>query len=141
MWDDADLPLKGLARAMYREGRFTAIDGGTATIVFPNPVHRDKCEGKRAEVEQALSTRFGVPISLRLQADGDSGGSVGARPADGSGGGGPERGPVAPSPDPDPDDDVPLAIADVRELPDAPSAATGGIDALTEAFPGAEFVE
>ena len=43
-------------------------------------------------------------------------------------------------PDPEPDDDAPLAIAEVRELPDAPSAATGGIDALTEAFPGAELI-
>jgi hypothetical protein len=126
VWDDADLALKGLARAMYREGRFTQVSGTTATVVFPNSVHRDKCESRRSEVERALSSRFGVDVKLELLAEGESGG--------------PAQRPV-PDPEPEPDADVPLAIAEVHELPDAPSAATGGIDALTEAFPGAEFVE
>ena len=134
VWDDTDLPLKGLARAMYREGRFTEVSGTTATVVFPNSVHRDKCESRRAEVEQALSARFGAEVRLRLLADGESGAPPGSP--------GPSGGPSAPTDAvSEPDDDVPLAIAEVRELPDAPSAATGGIDALTEAFPGAEFVE
>lgn len=136
VWDDADLPLKGLARAMYREGRFTEISGTAATVVFPNSVHRDKCESRRAEVEQALSSRFGVAITLRLLADGESGAGS-ARPSSG-GPGGPNLSAVT-APEPEPEED--LAIAEVRQLPDAPSAATGGIDALTEAFPGAEFIE
>jgi hypothetical protein len=124
---------------MYREGRFTEVSGTTATVVFPNSVHRDKCESRRGEVEQALSSRFGVEVKLKLLADGESGGGPsGSSGGPGGGSGGPNLRPV---PDPEPDDDVPLAIAEVHELPDAPSAATGGIDALTEAFPGAEFVE
>lgn len=131
MWDDSNLGLKGLARAMFREGRFTDVADGTATLELPNAVHRDKCESRRPEVEAALSAHFGTRLTLRLTADGGGGGGTGP-----SGGGG------RPSdPEPGPAEDLDLSVADVRDLPDAPAPAAGGIDALTEAFPGAEFVE
>ncbi len=132
VWEDSELALKGIAKAGYRGGEFTEVSGTTATIVFPNEAHRANCAPKQGEVEAALSQRFGLAISLVLRSA--DGGSPPARASSSSGN-------RAPAPDPEPDDDVPLAIAEVRDLPDAPSAATGGIDALTEAFPGAEFVE
>jgi hypothetical protein len=39
------------------------------------------------------------------------------------------------------DPDEHLAGHDVHDLPDAPDAPTGGLAALTEAFPGAELIE
>lgn len=39
------------------------------------------------------------------------------------------------------DPDEHLAGADVHDLDDAPGAPTGGLAALTEAFPGAELLE
>ena len=39
------------------------------------------------------------------------------------------------------DPDEHLAGTDVHDLDDAPDAPTGGIDALTQAFPGAELVD
>jgi hypothetical protein len=133
LWNDAVLgSLAGLTKAMYSVGRFTAVDGATATFAFPNEVHRQKCEQKRGEVEAALSTRLGTPVKLRLVVD-----APGAAPPPSGSGRGADAGPDAGSPP----DDYDLDGADVHDLPDAPSAPQGGIAALTDAFPGSELVE
>lgn len=127
--------LGGLVKAMYSVGRFTDVDGATATLALPNEVHRQKCEQKRSEVEAALSQRLDHPIRLRLVVDGgsapDDRSTMGHDGAPGPSGRPPEPGP----------DDFDLGGHDVHDLDDAPDGPTGGMDALTEAFPGAELVE
>lgn len=41
----------------------------SAIFGLPNPVHRDRCEEVRAEVDTALAARFGGPVPLRLVVD------------------------------------------------------------------------
>jgi DNA polymerase-3 subunit gamma/tau len=135
VWNDGDLPLGGLTKAMFRDGRVVEVADGTAVLAFSNDVHRQKCEGKRPEVEKALSTRFGVPVTLRLTIDGEA--APRPRPAGGGGG----RRAAEPEPEPGADAADHLGGSSVHELDDAPDAPAGGIDALTEAFPGSELVE
>jgi DNA polymerase-3 subunit gamma/tau len=135
--------LGGLAKAMYSAGRFTSLEGGVATFALPNEVHRQKCEQKRTEVEQAVSARLGSPVTLRLVVDDsvEGGAAPGSGSGSGSGGGrggsGGGRGADAAPEDPDEH----LAGADVHDLDDAPDAPLGGIAALTEAFPGSELID
>ena len=137
IWDDPDLDLRGLTKAMYRSGRWTAVSGSTATLALPNQISRDKCEPKRGEVEAALSARFGVPVTLVLAVDDGA-------PSTGGGGAGRSGDRAASSsrePAPVDDPDEHLAGTDVHDLPDAPAGASGGLDALNAAFPGSELVE
>ncbi|CAN5801584.1 hypothetical protein BH23ACT2_BH23ACT2_10570 [soil metagenome] len=117
---------------MFSVGHFTEVSGSDAVFALPNEVHRQKCEQKRAEVEAALSERLDSPISLRLVVD-QRAGEGGSQPvsAGGSGERPPDGGPEA--------EDLDLGGGDVHDLEDAPDAPTGGVDALTEAFPGATF--
>ncbi len=119
--------LRGLTKAMYAVGRFTGIDDATAVLALPNEVHRQKCEQKRPEVEEALSNALGSKIGLRLIVDDEAG-----APAPGSPGG---------SNDPTSEPEEDLAGVDVHDLEDAPDAPAGGIQALTEAFPGAALID
>lgn len=131
MWNDSVLPsLGGLVKAMYAVGRFTSVADDTATLALPNDVHRQKCEQKRTEVEAALAERLGRPLTLRLVTD-DVGPDEGAA----------IRHDGAPPPRHPTDDEAHLDGQDVHDLDDAPDARSGGLDALTEAFPGSEFVE
>lgn len=133
MWDESVLPgLGGLAKAMYAAGHIVSVDGDTVVFALPNDVHRQKCEQKRAEVESALVARVGRPLSLRLVVDG--GGDGQDRPRSGSAGGS-----GASTDDPSGFDDDPLGGVDVHDLDDAPDAPSSGIDALIEAFPGAQL--
>lgn len=124
--------LGGLAKAMYSVGRFTEVQGSTAVMAFPNEVHREKCEQKRSEVEAALAKELAAPVTLRLVVDGNGGVRHDGAPADldrDVGG------------DEPPDDVDALGGHDVHDLDDAPDAPTGGLDALTEAFPGSELID
>jgi hypothetical protein len=117
---------------MYSAGRFAALEGSTARFALPNEVHRQKCEQKRDEVEAALSAQLGTALTLQLTVDE----SVGAEPSER------RRGTVdRATAAPPTDDDFDLGGTDVHDLPDAPDATTGGVDAVIEAFPGSEFVE
>lgn len=112
--------LRGVTKAMFSAGQVSDFDGSTVTVSFPNEVHRQKCEQRQGDVEQALRQRLGSDVGLRLVVDD-------AEDTSRSG--------------PDTDDDFDLGAVDPTELTDAPDTAIGGIDVLTEAFPGAEFVD
>lgn len=116
---------------MYQAGQFRSLAGGRATFALPNEVHRQKCDQKRAEVEAALAARIGSPIVLDLVVGDDV-----SNPAPGTR---TEPGRVAA--EAPPDDYDALEGASIDELDDAPDSAIGGIDALHEAFPGAELLE
>ncbi len=115
--------LTGLAKAMYAVGRIAEVDATTVTLAMPNEVHAHKCERKRGEVQQALTDALAVGVTVRLVVDEHGEGRPAAGPGGGTG----------------PDED--LDLVDVHDLEDAPDAPAGGIEALTQAFPGSELVE
>jgi len=144
-WADHVLPtLSGLSKAMYAVGRFLSVEGGTAVYALPNDVHRQKCEGKRPEVEAALAKHFGRPVPLRLVVDDGGAGSrtddpFDTEPTDAAGGGsaGPRQGGGRAEATSSVDDES----IDIHELVDAPADPRTHLDRLTEAFPGAQLQE
>ena len=113
-WGDTILArLPGPARARFAAGRFVDIDDGYAVFALPNAIHTSRCEEYRAHVEEALAAHFGRPVPLRLTVDGG-----------------------APPPEPP---RVEEEAVDLSELRDAPTRS--GLDALADAFPGAELME
>ena len=69
-WGDGLLAsLPNRARARFRVGRFTEVDGATAVFALPNETHRSYCEEVRPEVEAALAARFGTAVPIRLVVD------------------------------------------------------------------------
>jgi DNA polymerase-3 subunit gamma/tau len=118
-WGDTvlkQLPQK--AKARFSGGRFVAVDGEVAQFALPNPIHRDRCEEVRADVEAVLTAHFGTPVRLQLVVDD---GTVAA--------------PTAEAP---PVEDV--DTFEPGELVEGP-AVTSVEDRLKQAFPGAEEVE
>ncbi len=135
-WADHVLTaLRPAVKARFAAGRFVSVDDAGAVFGLPNQAHRDKCDERRADVEAALADHFGQPVPLRLVVDDGSGG---AEPPPR-----PDAGPAAaPTDETDETDEDEVASIDPAELVDAPSTASGGgLDKLTEAFPGAELVE
>ena len=128
-WGDHVLArLPGRARARFRAGRFSGVDGEVAVFALPDPFHRDRCKECQSEVEEALSAHFGRPIRLRLEVD--TGAVTPAAPA--------PRQTVAEPPPPD-DVDEPV---DWEELTDAPPGGVASpIEHVLQAFQGAEVVE
>ncbi|HEX8770208.1 MAG TPA: DNA polymerase III subunit gamma/tau [Acidimicrobiales bacterium] len=125
-WGDtilARLPRRSAVR--FQVGRFLAADGDIAVFALPNPVHRDRCEEVRAEVEQALSEHFKRPIPLRLVVDSGSA-SAPEPPTTAT-----AKVEVAA------DDDV--DIDDLRDAP--PGTLASPVDHVLQAFEGAKVVE
>jgi DNA polymerase III subunit gamma/tau len=117
-WGDRVLgQLPGRARALYKSGRFLAVEDGVAVYALPNAVHRERCERIRDDVEQALAGEFGRHVPLRLVVEPD----------------------VAVPPPSNPADEP---AVDLTDLQDAPAAGlTSPIDHVMQAFEGAEVVE
>jgi DNA polymerase III subunit gamma/tau len=139
--------LSSRARARYGAGRFTGVDSH-AEFALPNPIHRDRCEELRPEVEAVLAEHFGCPIPLRLVVDSASGDApvrrtavaapAGAAPAP------PSDAPAAADADTagvDTDEAGIDEIGDVSQLVDADVPVTSSLDRLTDLFPGAEVIE
>jgi len=130
-WADHVLPhLKPGVKALFAAGRFIGVEHGAAEFAVPNAPHREKCEAKRKEVEEALAAHFHRSVPLRIVVDSGSTGEGGTgRPV--------RSGPaLRVVPDPEPDDDI-----DIASLSDAPPDDRSPIDRLAEAFPGAELLE
>ncbi len=125
-WGDVVLGrLSQRARARFRSGRFTGVEGETALFALPDRFHRDRCREVQAEVEQALNAHFGRPVRLRLVVDTE------ARPSGAEGPG------VDPGPPP-PDEEAVVW----EELQDAPPGAVASpIEHVLQVFEGAEVVE
>jgi DNA polymerase III subunit gamma/tau len=135
-----------MTKAMFNAGRFLSLSDDSAVFALPNEMTLQRCADKFADVSAALNLAFGRAIALQLVAD-----SAAAPVADDTEGGAP----VAASPAaaartamtqpsaspaavrkalPGPDDHV-----DLSELTDAPE--TSPIDAIMNAFPGAEVID
>jgi hypothetical protein len=108
----------------FQIGRFLAVENDVAVFALPNPVHRDRCEEVRAEVELALSQHFKRPIPLRVVVDAGSAST-------------PEPRPGTPAVQVAADDDVDLD--DLRDAP--PGTLASPVDHVLQAFEGAKVVE
>jgi DNA polymerase III subunit gamma/tau len=144
LWSERVLPsLSGLTKAMYQSAELVGVDAGTATIRVDNAHHQQNCERKRPDVEAALTVALGSAITVQFEVGGEvSSAPTGSRGVAGGGasgqvGSGPGRSVADVSDDPEEH----LAGHDVHDLDDAPDASSGGLAALTEAFPGAELLE
>ena len=122
-WTDDILgTLAQKPRVRFAGGRWLSIDADTAVFGLPNPVHVQRCEEYRPEVEGALQARFGRPVTVRIVVDGDA---------------------VDPSTPAKPDPievDQPSDI-DLTDLTDADDIAETGVDRVAAMFPGAELVD
>jgi DNA polymerase-3 subunit gamma/tau len=117
-WGDRVLDqLSPKAKALYKPGRFTQVDGDAAVYALPNKVHVGRCEKVRADVEAALKAEFGRPVPLRLIVD-----------------------EVSSAPPPEPvEEDVHIDAEEIRDA--TPAAVASPMDHVMQAFEGAEVVE
>ncbi len=131
--------LRPATKARYLAGRFVEVRDGAAVFALPNQVHRDQCETRRADVEEALAAHFGRPVPLRLVVDaGETGAARPDRAATGRSG---EDAALPAAPAGGPAEGGEPELVDVSELTDAPDQPADGVARLAEAFPGAEVVE
>ncbi|HPU39104.1 MAG TPA: DNA polymerase III subunit gamma/tau [Microthrixaceae bacterium] len=64
---DVVLPqLKGLARAIFSGGKFVAVTDAGAVFTMENAATIERAERFRTDVQGALSSHFGVPVTLVL---------------------------------------------------------------------------
>jgi hypothetical protein len=117
-WGDRVLDrLSPKAKALYKPGRFTQVDGDAAVYALPNKVHVQRCDKVRNDVEAALAEEFGRPVPLRLIVD-----------------------EVSSAPPPEPvEEDVTIDVEEIRDA--TPAAVASPIDHVMQAFEGAEVVE
>jgi DNA polymerase III subunit gamma/tau len=125
-WGDgilASLPQR--AKVRFAGGRWLRVEDGTAVFGLPNPVHAQRCEECRVDVEAALAAHFGTTVPVRLVVDehAEAPAAPGAPP------------PAAPTVHEDPED------IDVADLADADDVADTGLDRIAAVFPGAELVD
>ncbi|HUQ62313.1 MAG TPA: DNA polymerase III subunit gamma/tau [Acidimicrobiales bacterium] len=125
-WGDgilAKLPRRSAVR--FQVGRFVGVENDVAVYALPNPVHRDRCEEVRAEVEHALSEHFRRRIPLRVVVD--SGATPTASEA------------AAPDPKDQPAADDDVDVDDLRDAP--PGTLASPVDHVLQAFEGAKVIE
>lgn len=73
--------LKGIAKAIFSNGRFVSVTGDHAVFAVENAPTRDRAERYRAEVESLLAAEFATPVPLRLVVDGEEGDTGGSSQA------------------------------------------------------------
>ena len=119
--------LRGMSKAIYMGAHVGAMSEGTLRISFAGEPHRVRAEEYRAEVERALATAAGRPISLSLVVD------QAATRDDHD-----DNVVQLKRPEPtQPDEDI--DTGDLVDVP--PDAVVSPIDRLTQAFPGSEIIE
>jgi DNA polymerase-3 subunit gamma/tau len=128
-WGDTILGrLPQPVRVRWGSGRFVGVSGDVVRFALPNPIHRDRCEDQRPEVERALSDHFGRSIRVELVLDAEQpAAQVGVGPVPGPPAGRTEV-------------DEPEPI-DPAELVDAPVDQRRGLDLLSQHFPDAQLFE
>jgi hypothetical protein len=113
--------LKPIAKARLAAGHVAGGDGDTVRIAFPSSPMVTRAEEVRAEIETALRSTLGHPVTVEL--------SVGDGPA--------EHSATPPAPQVSEEHEV-----DIDQLVDAPKVEpTSNVDRLTAAFPGATLVD
>ncbi|MGI9624061.1 MAG: DNA polymerase III subunit gamma/tau [Acidimicrobiales bacterium] len=130
-WDSVRASLPGRAKSRYSGGRFIAVEGNKITFGLPNAIHRDRCQECAVDVTAALGETFGVNVQLDLVVDDDA-----PVPAARAGQGQQTKVDEKDRTELDEQHEV-----DLEGLTDADSASVGGVDLLSEVFPGAEVLE
>jgi hypothetical protein len=124
---------------LYNVGRFISAEDGVGAFALPNAFHVEMAEPHRHEVEAALSSHLGTPVSIALVIDerdargGDVSGSPDAAPT--SRGTTPARAPVEDTHDLD---DVGEPVEDEAQA--VAAGAEWATDRIRAAFPGTEEV-
>jgi DNA polymerase III subunit gamma/tau len=148
-WPQVSDRLSKKARARYGGGKWVEV-GETAVFALPNPIHRDRCEDVRPEVESALAEHFGRPVPVSVVVDGAPAPPAGddplpSRPASSAA---PASRASTPPPASRPSAEAESSpfdeadeIGDVADLDDADVPAMSSVDRIAEMFPGAEVVE
>ncbi len=127
VWDEVRSTLAGRAKSRFSGGRFISSDADVVVFGLPNAIHRDRCQECVPDVEAALTAHFGRALKVELVVDDNA---------------------VAPTPraaEPSAQKTRPKAeadeVVDLDALTDAEGDAASGVDLLTDAFPGAAFVD
>jgi DNA polymerase-3 subunit gamma/tau len=122
--------LSQKVRARFKGGRILEVEGTIVRFGAPNPIHRDRCEDVKADVEQALSEHFGQAITIEIVID-----TATEAPID------PAK--LEPKPTPSPVDTSAeeAEIGPVADLADASDQSARGVDRITKAFPGSRVVD
>lgn len=138
--------LKGIAKAIYSQGRFVSVEDDHAVFAVENSPTRDRAERYRSEIESLLGSQLGVRVPLRLVVEDEieasaSTGPSGAPGHAGAGGSAGTDGPSGANAQGDGSSEEEAEIfAQVADLEDA-DVGTSTVDRLTAAFPGAELIE
>ena len=124
IWAKEILPaLAPKVRARFQASRLVGVEGQKVIFALPNPVHRDRCEQLKTEVELALSKVVGTSVLLSLESSQEDDFNESEK--------------VASSENIiDQTDDSILA-----ELEDAPPDNRTSVDRFQDAFPGAIVVD
>jgi len=68
-WQGLLESMSGRVRSRFSAGHFLETTAESAVFGLPNPVHRDRCEEIRDEVDATLAATFGRPVPLTLVVD------------------------------------------------------------------------
>ena len=69
LWQPMLESMSGRVRSRFSAGHWVETTADCVNFGLPNPVHRERCEEIRAEVDDALGAQFGRPIPLALVVD------------------------------------------------------------------------
>ena len=124
IWTKEVLPvLAPKVRARFQASRLVGVEGQTVIFALPNPVHRDRCEQLKTEVELALSKVVGTSILLSLESSQENDFNESEK--------------VAPS-----ENIIDQIDDNIRaELEDAPPDNRTSVDRFQDAFPGAIVID
>jgi len=69
VWQPMLESMSGRVRSRFSAGHWVETTADSVNFGLPNPVHRDRCEEVRVEVDDALVVQFGRSIPLSLVVD------------------------------------------------------------------------
>jgi hypothetical protein len=69
VWQPMLESMSGRVRSRFSAGHWVETTADSVNFGLPNPVHRDRCEEVRVEVDEALVVQFGRAIPLSLVVD------------------------------------------------------------------------
>ncbi len=126
-WSDLLDNVSKRTRVRFKGNEIMSASDSTVVLGVPNSITADRCKELSAEVEEALSTHFGRPITLQIMVN--DGATAPTDPA---------------KIDPEPTktyDETEADIGPVDELEDATGHGDNSIDRLSKAFPGSKVIE
>jgi len=118
-------------RARFKGGQIVGVDGSTVRFGVPNPIHRDRCNDVKGDVEAGLSSQLGRAVTIEVVLD-----EAPIAPTD------PAKLETKPAPSPIDRANEEAEIGPVTELADADDGGSNrGVDRITKAFPGSQVID